>query len=156
MVGKVQTKLFKTVMKRATRMRDPYRQPPWPNNNSNTTTTTPKAAKAKKVQKNIQIITNKLYQLLIFLLDVNDDGRFVLPFSRRLILIDRPFENEKKNNINKNNTNGDNSSQSSEKYSSTDSEMCDGGSENDTSFDSFTLPPSPFVCDPYESYDWEC
>ncbi|CAF3327558.1 unnamed protein product, partial [Rotaria sp. Silwood2] len=29
-------------------------------------------------------------------------------------------------------------------------------SEHNTTFDSSSLPPSPFVCDPYESYDWEC
>ncbi|CAF5069902.1 unnamed protein product, partial [Rotaria sp. Silwood1] len=40
-----------------------------------------------------QNIINDIYMQLIQLLDVNENGRLVLPFSRRLILIDQPREN---------------------------------------------------------------
>ncbi|CAF5151539.1 unnamed protein product, partial [Rotaria sp. Silwood1] len=40
-----------------------------------------------------QNIINDIYMQLIQLLDINENGRLVLPFSRRLILIDHPREN---------------------------------------------------------------
>ncbi|CAF5169656.1 unnamed protein product, partial [Rotaria sp. Silwood1] len=40
-----------------------------------------------------QNIINDIYMQLIQLLDINENGRLVLPFSRRLILIERPRVN---------------------------------------------------------------
>ncbi|CAF5102478.1 unnamed protein product, partial [Rotaria sp. Silwood1] len=85
----------------------------------------------------------------------------VLPFSRRLILIDHPGENFYQNagHIHNNkctqyeSAQYERSTSSSESFLSSDDENY---SEHNTSFPSISLPPSPFLCDPYESYDWEC
>ncbi|CAF3010867.1 unnamed protein product [Rotaria sp. Silwood2] len=108
--------------------------------------------------------TNNLYEQLILLLDVNQNGRLVLPFSRRLILIDRPFENVSENDndeqnetsVDDYNTESEFSSSLSENYFLTDDENNDDNSEDNGSFVSLSLPPTPFAYDPYDSYDWEC
>ncbi|CAF2872674.1 unnamed protein product [Rotaria sp. Silwood2] len=107
---------------------------------------------------------NNLFQQLIRLLDVDSNGRLVLPFSRRLILIDRPLENSNKNDHNVKNDTSVNSCNNESEFSLSlsendflnDNENNDDNSPDATSFDSISLPPSPFICDPYESYDWEC
>ncbi|CAF2967514.1 unnamed protein product [Rotaria sp. Silwood2] len=104
---------------------------------------------------------NSLYIKLIQLLDVNENGRLVLPFSRRLILIDRPFEKTNQNAVHiDKNIYGDYQSQQSELSSSTSqyylSSDDEHNSEHNNSYVSISSPPSPFLCDPYESYDWEC
>ncbi|CAF5106179.1 unnamed protein product, partial [Rotaria sp. Silwood1] len=93
--------------------------------------------------------------------DINENGRLVLPFSRRLILIDRPRQNLYQNagHTHKNicaqyqNQQDELSTSSSESYLTSADE---NNSEQNSSFPSISLPPSPFICDPYESYDWEC
>ncbi|CAF4741197.1 unnamed protein product, partial [Rotaria sp. Silwood2] len=107
--------------------------------------------------------SNNIYMQLIQLLDINENGRLVMPFSRRLILIDRPFENTNQNaGHTHNNISTQYQSQQYEPSTSTSTSQSylsndDGNnSENNTSFGSISLPPSPFICDPYESYDWEC
>ncbi|CAF3932047.1 unnamed protein product, partial [Rotaria sp. Silwood1] len=85
----------------------------------------------------------------------------VLPFSRRLILIDRPRENTNENAWQiDNNMSTDSEHQQSEVSSSTSQSYItsddENNSEHNISFVSMSLPPSPFLCDPYESYDWEC
>ncbi|CAF3870339.1 unnamed protein product, partial [Rotaria sp. Silwood1] len=108
-----------------------------------------------------QNIINDIYMRLIQLLDINENGRLVLPFSRRLILIDRPRQNLYQNadHIHNNKCTPchspqyERSTSSSESYLTSDDENY---SEHNTSFPSISLPPSPFLCDPYESYDWEC
>ncbi|CAF4801516.1 unnamed protein product, partial [Rotaria sp. Silwood2] len=85
----------------------------------------------------------------------------VMPFSRRLILIDRPRENTNQNagHIHNNictqyqSREYEPSTLTSQSYLSNDDES---NSEHNTSFGTISLPPSPFICDPYESYDWEC
>ncbi|CAF3431366.1 unnamed protein product [Rotaria sp. Silwood2] len=104
---------------------------------------------------------NNVYGQLILLLDVNQNGRLVLPFSRRLILIDRPFENVSENDndeqnetsVDDYNTESEFSSSLSENYFLTDDENNDGNSEDNGSFVSISLPPTPFPYDPYDSYD---
>ncbi|CAF3974833.1 unnamed protein product [Rotaria sordida] len=104
---------------------------------------------------------NMIYWHLIQLLDVSPNGRFVLPFSRRLILIDRPFENENQNKKNKKNETSTHYYNSESEFSSsslsedcfqTDDENNDG---YDESLDPTWYAPSPFDYDPYDSYDWE-
>ncbi|CAF5113289.1 unnamed protein product [Rotaria sp. Silwood1] len=87
--------------------------------------------------------------------------QLVLPFSRRLILIDRPRDNLHPNASHTGyNLHNDYQSpqcevsiSTSQSYLSSDDE---NNSEHNSSFPSISLPPSPFVYDPYESYDWEC
>ncbi|CAF4694987.1 unnamed protein product [Rotaria sp. Silwood1] len=115
---------------------------------------------ALQKQQNTSNDKNNLYLQLIQLLDVNENGRLVLPFSRRLILIDRPYENSNANawqvdnnmSTDSERTPSEVSSSTSQSYLSSDEE---NNSEHNTTFVSMSLPPSPFLCDPYESYDWE-
>ncbi|CAF3429377.1 unnamed protein product [Rotaria sp. Silwood2] len=100
----------------------------------------------------------KLYMELVKLLEINQNGRLILPFARRLILIDRPI---KKTSGNKHyDTCMLCQRQPYEPTPSTTqsslSSYVENGSEQNTTFGTMSLPPSPFVCDPYESYDWEC
>ncbi|CAF1350744.1 unnamed protein product [Rotaria sordida] len=108
---------------------------------------------------------NMIYWHLIQLLDVSPNGRFVLPFSRRLILIDRPFENENQNRKNKKNETSTHYYKSESEFSSssslsedcfqTDDENNDDNDGYDESLDPTWYAPSPFDYDPYDSYDWE-
>ncbi|CAF2717785.1 unnamed protein product [Rotaria sp. Silwood2] len=114
-------------------------------------------------QQNNNNNNNNLYIQLIQLLDVNENGRLVLPFSGRLILIDRPFENNHENdNEDQNETSVDDynvesefSSSMSDDYFLTDDENNDDNNEDNGSYISLSLPPSPFAYDPFDSYDWE-
>ncbi|CAF2892582.1 unnamed protein product [Rotaria sp. Silwood2] len=114
-------------------------------------------------QQNNNNNNNNIYWQLIQLLDVNQNGRLVLPFSRRLILIDRPFDIEIANdNDEQNETSVDDynvesefSSSMSDDYFLTDDENNDDNNEDNGSFISLSLPPSPFAYDPFDSYDWE-
>ncbi|CAF3424398.1 unnamed protein product [Rotaria sp. Silwood2] len=118
------------------------------------------------IQQNQQQNNNNniLYLQLIQLLDVNQNGRLVLPFSRRMILIDRPFDNLYENDNDEQSeilsdyckTESEFSSSVSENYCLTDDENNDDNSEDNGSFQSLSLPPSPFAYDPYDSYDYEC
>ncbi|CAF1414365.1 unnamed protein product [Rotaria sp. Silwood1] len=146
----MQTKLFETVCKRAALMRAPYAQSSWTNNTST----------IKKNHHHENII-NDIYMQLIQLLDINENGRLVLPFSRRLILIDRPRVNLHQNagHIHNNKCTQYESQQYELSTSSSESYLTsadENNSEHNSSFPSISLPPSPFICDPYESYDWEC
>ncbi|CAF3798923.1 unnamed protein product [Rotaria sp. Silwood1] len=184
------TNLIKIVCKRAALMRAPYAQSSWTINTSTikkksssrnkTAISIPNKSilsndnNIKFVNKKRiipimsstsahrqQNIINDIYMRLIQLLDINENGRLVLPFSRRLILIDRPRQNLYQNadHIHNNKCTPchspqyERSTSSSESYLTSDDENY---SEHNTSFPSISLPPSPFLCDPYESYDWEC
>ncbi|CAF4714869.1 unnamed protein product, partial [Rotaria sp. Silwood2] len=102
--------------------------------------------------------SNNIYMQLIQLLDINENGRLVMPFSRRLILIDRPHENTNQNAGHTHNNIStqyqsqqyEPSTSTSQSYISSNEEI---NSEHNTSFGTISLPPSPFICDPYESYD---
>ncbi|CAF3160977.1 unnamed protein product [Rotaria sp. Silwood2] len=171
----MQTKLFETVCKRAAITRAPYAQSSWP---TNTSTIKRKSSSQSKTgisipnksipsnDTNIKLVNKKniindIYMQLIQLLDINENGRLVLPFSRRLILIDCPRDNlHPKDSHMGNNLHNDYqspqyevSTSTSQSYLSNDDE---NNSEHNTTFVSMSLPPSPFICDPYESYDWEC
>ncbi|CAF3798906.1 unnamed protein product [Rotaria sp. Silwood1] len=169
------TNLIKIVCKRAALMRAPYAQSSW---TINTSTIKKKSSSRNKTaisiptksipsnDNNIKLVNKKniindIYKQLIQLLDVNENGRLVLPFSRRLILIDQPRENLYQNagHIYNNictpchSPQYERSTSTSESYLTSDDEDY---SEHNSSFPSIALPPSPFLCDPYESYDWEC
>ncbi|CAF3757299.1 unnamed protein product [Rotaria sp. Silwood1] len=169
------TNLIKIVCKRAALMRAPYAQSSW---TINTSTIKKKSSSRNKTaisipkktipsnDNNIKLvnkknISNDIYMQLIQLLDINENGRLVLPFSRRLILIDRPRENLYQNagHIHNNISSQCQSPQYERSTSTSESYLTsvdENNSEHNSSFPSISLPPSPFLCDPYESYDWEC
>ncbi|CAF3196059.1 unnamed protein product [Rotaria sp. Silwood2] len=154
MSGTMQTKLFKTVCKRAGLMRAPYRQSSWTNNISPTKKKLSSQSKIKSNVRTKSMESNNNNKKLI-------NKKLVLPFSRRLILIDRPFEKTNQNAVHiDKNIYGDYQSQQSELSSSTSqyylSSDDEHNSEHNNSYVSISSPPSPFLCDPYESYDWEC
>ncbi|CAF3852104.1 unnamed protein product, partial [Rotaria sp. Silwood1] len=166
----MQTKLIKIICKRAALMRAPYVQSSW---TTNTSTIKKKSSSQSKTaisipnksilsnDSNIKLVNKKnirndIYMQLILLLDINENGRLVMPFSRRLILIDRPRDNLHPNDSHTgNNLHNDHqspqcevSTSTSQSYLSSDDEI---SSEHSSSFPSISLPPSPFICDPYES-----
>ncbi|CAF1237177.1 unnamed protein product [Rotaria sp. Silwood1] len=153
MSGKQQTQLLKNVCKRAELMRAPYRQSSWTNETQQTKkkSSLPGNQRVNFQSKSIDSHVRKTSSL---------GEKLVLPFSRRLILIDRPIENINENDNDEPNQTSTDCESSESEFSSTISEdyllTDDDNNEDNGSLPTESLPPSPFAYDPYDSYDWEC